>query len=233
MKKNPKRKFNELSALVLITVIAFFTLVGTAMIAANVANTKSKSSKLASPTLFVKMKEGLCSGVHIGNGIVITAAHCNMKIQTVKTDKGEVFPVEVLWSAPPYDVALLQMQGDGNKFPQSAELSCRVPPIGEEITVEGNPLGFEFTKVSGKVMSSLYVEGMMKSKLKKLMPGEDDDVVLKQMILVNVTVVPGNSGGPVYDKQGRVVGIANAFAYVPTVAMIVPGKTLCTLLGRS
>jgi serine protease Do len=60
------------------------------------------------------------------------------------------------------------------------------PAIGENIVVIGSPGGLKGTVTTG-IVSQIYPDGM---------------------IQLNVSVNPGNSGGPVFDLQGRVFGIA-------------------------
>lgn len=61
--------------------------------------------------------------------------------------------------------------------------------VGEHILTIGNPLGLEHTLTDGLVSSRRLFDG-------------------RPMIQMSVPVSPGNSGGPVFDMHGHVVGIA-------------------------
>jgi S1-C subfamily serine protease len=102
----------------------------------------------------------------------------------------------------------------------SSPLACRTPSVGEPIMLVGNPFIFEFTRVRGEIISREV--------------GKIDDYGWKSSILASVTIGFGNSGGPVFDMDGNVVGIAvGLVAQAPTFAILVPGATVCKLLGRA
>lgn len=71
-----------------------------------------------------------------------------------------------------------------------AELRCDPLPVGEPVTVVGNPLGSKWTVTRG------YVAGF-----------HHDGV----HTLLDAALNPGNSGGPIFDSDGRVAGIAMAY----------------------
>jgi S1-C subfamily serine protease len=61
------------------------------------------------------------------------------------------------------------------------------------------------------------------------------------LLVTDITTVPGQSGGPVLNADGKVVGITVGVMRVPMgfasasyvgVGFIVPGKTICNLLAR-
>ena len=69
-----------------------------------------------------------------------------------------------------------------------ALLMGEAPEIGEALVVIGSPGGMKGTVTTG-IVSQIYPDGVVQ---------------------MNVAVNPGNSGGPVFDLQGRVFGIATA-----------------------
>lgn len=95
--------------------------------------------------------KGHGSGVHIGNGYVVTAAHVvgDNKSMTLKSPDGGTQEAEVLWRNKTYDVALMRA-ADPDKL-GTAHLACRTPKAGELISAKGNPLNIEFVTVWGRV----------------------------------------------------------------------------------
>ena len=55
---------------------------------------------------------------------------------------------------------------------------------------------------------------------------------VRSMMVLDMAVAPGVSGGPILDNEGNVVGIINAMIGF-SIGYGVPGKTLCMLLGRA
>lgn len=151
-----------------------------------------------------KEQTGTCSGVYIGNGVVITAKHCTdpegnkLKSASVIFDNGGTlvdapsFDATVIWAADKADIAAFKISVNTNV--KSAELACRDPKIGETIEVVGNPLGVDFVHTWGRVA------GVVRTSP----DGEE------YLVPVDVAIASGNSGGPVYDAFGKVLGIADA-----------------------
>lgn len=177
----------------------------------------SKVEKLPESTVKLQMGEASCSGVHLGKGVVITAAHCVIAAVTVKNSSQVTVPGEWLWLNRAYDVALIYSK---DLVAASARLSCTLAPIGTEIVVSGNPVGLEFIKTRGRVVSE---------QLNEESKGEGS---WQEHQIVDVTAGPGNSGGPVFDAEGVIRGILVGGWRGLGLSIIVPGPTLCKLLGR-
>jgi S1-C subfamily serine protease len=86
---------------------------------------------------------------------------------------------------------------------------------GQQVTVVGFPLGGRQTFSRGYVID--YVEGRQLG-----IPGK--------VMRLTANVLPGNSGGPVIDKQGRVVGIVYAIETATGDGLAIPLGTLRSLL---
>lgn len=91
------------------------------------------------------------------------------------------------------DLALLKVSGT---FP-ALELSSQAPAIGTQISVAGHPNGDPYTLTNGTVAKDPYVS-------------ESSWASVTQEIQVTAQTYPGNSGGPVVDNRGQVVGIEYA-----------------------
>jgi S1-C subfamily serine protease len=73
--------------------------------------------------------------------------------------------------------------------------------VGDEAFVVGNPLGL-YSSMSAGVISGFN---------RSLRP-QNSDQRLKNLIQIDAAVNPGNSGGPLLNRQGQVVGIITALA---------------------
>lgn len=172
------------------------------------------SPQLPGATVKVSKPRSHGSGFHIGSGLILTAAHVveDTTRLKIKTSDGKEVDGIVLWSNKAYDSALVfapQLRA------HTASVTCRLPVVGEEVTAKGNPLDDEFMTTWGHVAG--------------IGPIDMDDL---GHVRLNMTLVPGMSGGPVYDSSGNVLGIVQAtfgqFAY----SVMVPTAHVCRLLGR-
>lgn len=180
-------------------------------------------SKRPDSTLKITTDTGHGSGVSIGKGYIVSAAHVvkNAKTITIKTKAGAVHPVKVLWVNEAKDIALLHT---GAKLPFS-QLSCREVKTGEHITASGNPSDMEFLDMQGFVAGGMRTIG----------PWED-------AIPADLTLIGGMSGGPVFDDIGEVVGINVGHMSIGLgglgrswvrAAVIVPSSSVCKLMART
>lgn len=173
----------------------------------------------------VKIIEGKShgSGVHIGDGFIVTAAHVigEAKETEIKLDDGATRKAEVLWSNKAYDIALVRTSANDLS---ASHLSCRVPYTGEAITARGNPTILEFVSAYGRVAGSERKFGTWQS-----------------VFVTDITTVPGMSGGGVFDEAGNLVGITVGVLTAPAGGMFpslsgfgtaVPGATVCKLMGQ-
>lgn len=163
----------------------------------------------------VSVEGGHGSAVHLGKGLYLTAAHVVADTETV-TINGE--PAEVLWKSDK-DVALLKSAPSA----QSYDLRCTPLVVGEEVTIVGYPL----------MSPGLYTWGKI--------AGLDSGYPEINLMVIDGMVAPGNSGGPVFDANGDVVGIVNAlytaafgWSYTPVwgYSLATPNTTLCALLAQ-
>ena len=66
--------------------------------------------------------------------------------------------------------------------------------VGQKVIAIGNPFGFDRTMTTG-IISSLG------------RPIQSDNTIFRDMIQTDTAINPGNSGGPLFDTQGRMIGI--------------------------
>ena len=141
---------------------------------------------------------GLGSGFIISSdGLILTNAHVvrEAKEVTVKLSDRREFSAKVLGSDPTTDIAVLRI--NAKNLPIVRLGDARQLEVGDPVLAVGAPYGFEQTATQGIV-----------SAKGRSLPG--DAVV--PFIQTDAAVNPGNSGGPLFDGSGAVVGI-NAQIY--------------------
>ncbi len=172
-------------------------------------------------TVKVILKNGHGSGVHIGNGFVLTAAHVTGDTATVelKTKDGKTRPADVLWVNKTYDIALLRTSPE---ILPAAHLDCRLVSDGTIIEAVGNLQKIEFVSAYGRIAGEPRAQGPWKS-----------------VFVTDITTVQGQSGGPVFadgDLVGITVGVMAAQAGFSSslvgFGFVVPSSDVCALLGR-
>ena len=117
---------------------------------------------------------------------------------TVKTLSGATYEdVWLLSDEAASDLALLKIdlqkpkEGTPPDFAPVVLGDSNEVQVGEPVFVIGNPLGLEHTLTTGIVSARRTYEG-------------------KKWIQMSAPISPGNSGGPVFDGKGKVIGVATA-----------------------
>ncbi len=138
-------------------------------------------------------RSSLGSGFVVSDdGYVLTNAHVvNQADQIiVKMDDRQEYEAEVVGVDKPSDVALLKIDADGLdtvELGDSGQLS-----VGQWVLAIGSPFGLEHTATQGIV-----------SALNRNLPND----TYTPFIQTDVAVNPGNSGGPLFNGEGEVIGI--------------------------
>jgi serine protease Do len=126
------------------------------------------------------------------DGVILTNAHVvkDATEVTVKLTDRREYRAKVLGSDPRTDVAVIKI--DAKNLPTLALGQAKELKVGEWVLAIGSPFGFENTVTAGVV-----------SAKGRTLP--DDSYV--PFIRTDVAVNPGNSGGPLINTRGEVVGI--------------------------
>jgi S1-C subfamily serine protease len=193
------------------TTVAFPT---TTTVATTVQGSQSSDSDVVLSTAFVvsaAQEDYICvrgSGAVVGNGsYVITNEHV-VSTEDLPPECGNLwvgfgddpaaepdswFAAEVLWSDYDLDLAILSLEDLGVGETRPLDIHYDQLKLGDEISVFGFPTkgGDTLTLTKGIISGFDNVEGYYK---------------------VSAVLNPGNSGGPVLDSRGRLVGIATAVA---------------------
>jgi serine protease Do len=139
------------------------------------------------------LRRGLGSGFIVSpDGLILTNAHVVAEASevTVKlTDKRE-FRAKIVGVDPQTDVAVLRI--DAKDLPTVKLGNAKDVRVGEWVAAIGSPFGFENTVTAGIVSATA-----------RTLP----DGTYVPFIQTDVAVNPGNSGGPLFNLKGEVIGI--------------------------
>jgi putative serine protease PepD len=135
------------------------------------------------------------------SGLVLTNSHLVFGKQAISVtlDTGDVFPAALVGADPVLDIAAIRIPRPRHGALPVAQLadSDRVR-VGEEVLAIGNPLGLQRTLTRGIV-----------SAVDRALPGASLSLT-EPLIQTDAPMNPGNSGGPLLNPCGQVLGITTA-----------------------
>lgn len=140
------------------------------------------------------------SGFLVADDLVLTAAHvaANASELTMEFPDHEPVNLEVVYSEPAQDTALLRLIDPVAATP--LQLSDNAAMAGQQVGVVGYPLGYTAPHVNSGMVSSVDDEATL------------DGHLMDRLVTLDAAVNPGNSGGPVLNVQGEVVGLITSSA---------------------
>ena len=110
---------------------------------------------------------------------------------------GSGYPAQVVGADEANDIAVLKIEASG--LTPAVIGNSNSLTVGDNVSVVGNPLGeLNFSVTFGRI-----------GALDRQITGEDGLGAIN-MFQIDASVNPGNSGGPVYNQSGQVVGIVTA-----------------------
>jgi S1-C subfamily serine protease len=160
---------------------------------------RTQQKELApSPQSGLVSANGLGSGVLISSdGKILTAAHLVEAADAtlVEFSDGELIPARVLGAVHNADVALLQLShppanvvvaplGDSDKM-----------DVGDEVFVVGAPYGLSYTLTAGHISGRHAADNRV------------SDTTSREFLQTDAAINQGNSGGPMFNMNGEVIGI--------------------------
>jgi S1-C subfamily serine protease len=160
-------------------------------------------------------QSGSGSGVIITpDGYILTNDHVvrGTSRLTATLQDGTSFDAALVGADPATDLALLR--ASGSSLPYAAMGDSSALRVGQIVIAIGNPFGFQST-VSTGVVSALG--RALRSAERRL---------IENIIQHTAPLNPGNSGGPLVDSRGRVVGINTAIiAMAQGIGFSIPSDT--------
>ncbi len=126
-------------------------------------------------------------------GFIITADHIISDAEKILINfsKDEAYEPFRLFSFPEVDIAVILL--DSKDLPYVNLQWQETPKKGDEVVIIGNPLGYSKIVIEGKI-TDIWVPSL-----------------INQPILeIEAPIHKGNSGSPVFDESGQVIGVVSA-----------------------
>lgn len=145
-----------------------------------------------------KTQMAIGSGVIVApTGLILTNDHivAGAVLVQVKLDDERELMARVVGRDPELDLALLQVHTAG-KLPYAHLGSSSRVRVGDPVVAVGNPFGLDHTVTSG----ILSARGRVLHKVGPIAP----------LLQTDAPINPGSSGGPLYDLEGRLIGVNTA-----------------------
>lgn len=130
------------------------------------------------------------------NGYIITNNHVVADSDEihVKLSDGVELPARIIGTDPKTDLALLKIDAK-KKLPAVSFASSSKTRIGDVVIAIGNPLGFGGTVTTGIISSQGRDLGI------------NQDELVDDFIQTDAAINTGNSGGPLFNIEGKVIGL--------------------------
>jgi len=150
--------------------------------------------------------EGAGSGFVIDpKGYILTNFHVVAGAQTIEVILGDKtrYPAKFLGADQRNDVALLKIEPKGKQLASLTLGDSATLQVGQKVLAIGNPFGFQSTLTTGVV--SALVRTVQTSQ----------STFIDEAIQTDASINRGNSGGPLINTHGEVIGI-NSAIYTPS-----------------
>ena len=161
-------------------------------------------------------KRGVGAGILAGDGLVLTNNHVagNGRSLQISMEGGSFQPARVVKRDPNDDLALLEIPVKGHPM---ATISNKEPRTGEMVFAFGHPWG-QRNVLTGGVLSAVTSARTRKGEI--------------PILRSDVQLAPGNSGGPLLNAAGEVVGL-NTMIFGGDQSVAIPASVLLKFLAEA
>ncbi|MCR9110022.1 MAG: Do family serine endopeptidase [Rhodobacteraceae bacterium] len=151
------------------------------------------------------------------DGLIVTNNHVVQGAETVEVqlDDGSTHEVEIVGTDPATDIALLRMDADEAPEPVDWGSSAETD-IGEWVVAIGNPFGLDGTVTAG----------ILSARARDINSGPYDN-----FLQTDAAVNSGNSGGPLFNTSGEVIGV-NTAIFSPSGGSVGIGFAVPSVVAR-
>jgi putative serine protease PepD len=157
----------------------------------------------------VDIRATLPQGEAEGSGVVLTAGGdiltnnhvvAGSRQLSVTLQDGSEHPATVVGTSPSYDIAVIRLQGASGLTPAALGDSSSLQ-VGQPVVAIGSPRGLTGTVTTGIVSAQNRTVTVQ---------GEDGQAIVYNGLQTDAPINQGNSGGPLVNLEGQVVGINSA-----------------------
>ena len=192
----------------------------------SVVHIATKSAKMES-FLTVSLRKGTGSGSVIDqNGTILTNQHVieGAKEITVSLYNGVSYPAALIGQDPDTDIAILRIEAPAEQLEPMAIGDSLNLRVGQRIYAIGNPFGLERTMSAGMI-----------SSLNRVIPSSERRT-MRSLIQVDMSLNQGNSGGPLLNTRGELIGmnaaIMSSDGDSAGVGFAIPSSTIQRIVGK-
>lgn len=141
------------------------------------------------------------SGFHVGNGLIVTAAHVIGEYSpassiNVTFDGISMYPAKMVLADKNNDVAVIHLPKIQREIGKIKFADSNLVERGEMIAVIASPEGFHDTSTVGRV-TNIHQSPEL----------ENGEPAWNDLILVDINLLPGSSGGMVLNRNSELIGM--------------------------
>ncbi|MDR0874716.1 MAG: trypsin-like peptidase domain-containing protein [Clostridiales Family XIII bacterium] len=192
------------------------------------------TGNIVSADFFFGQHEEEVTGVGTGmvldtQGYILTNSHVVMDgtVNSIKVllSTGDEVEGRVIWSDASLDLAIVKIEAEGLS-PVELGNSDEVP-IGSYVAAIGNPLGLAFNgSITQGVVSGLDRTITVSDEL------GSNVIKMEGLIQVDAAINGGNSGGPLLNSKGQVIGVNTAKAQAEGMGFAIPINTAIPIVEK-